>query len=116
MGYGFFSFFRPKQGVGQRTHVHQYSNKTSFDVGHIHRMRAVTGPTIRRGSTHVHRLKGETTFDAGHIHRYQSFTGPAIPTKPGFHVHRYQGTVRRAGDPLHVHRFTGTAAPARDDV
>lgn len=99
----------------QRTHVHQYSNRTSFNVGHLHNMSGTTSPTIRVGSTHIHKLSGTTSLNNKHTHYYEAVTGPAIPTRPGFHVHSYRGITRRGGRPLHVHSFEGRTAPARDD-
>ncbi|WP_353740034.1 YmaF family protein [Desulfoscipio gibsoniae] len=39
--------------------------------------------------THVHQYYNKTSFDDGHTHSYKVFTSLEIPTKPGFHVHRY---------------------------
>lgn len=110
MGYGLFNYPR------RTTHVHDYRNKTSFDVRHLHSMGGTTGPTIGFGRRHMHRLSGTTTSNAGHIHKYNSLTGSAIPVGPGLHVHRYSGTTGVNGRIPHIHRYSGVTDPARDDV
>ncbi|KAF1084798.1 YmaF family protein [Sporotomaculum syntrophicum] len=109
MGYGMFNY--PKR----RTHVHNYRNKTSFAVGHLHGMEGTTSPTIRSGRSHVHCLSGTTTFNDGHSHKYNSLTGPAIPVSPGTHVHRYNGVTASSGRVPHTHRYSGVTTPAQDD-
>ncbi|AQS59536.1 YmaF family protein [Desulforamulus ferrireducens] len=112
MGFG----FRPG---GQRppikTHVHNYRTLTSFDVWHTHGMAGVTSPTINPGPRHVHSMEGKTTLVNGHVHSYKNITGPAIPTRPGFHIHRYYGTVAIAGRLPHIHRYMGFTSEAPDD-
>lgn len=99
-----------------KTHMHTYNTRTSFDDGHTHGVAGVTSPTINPGPYHFHSMEGQTTFDDGHVHTYKNLTSYAIPTRPGFHIHRYYGTVSIAGRQPHSHRYMGVTSEAPDDI
>ena len=60
-------------------HVHFFEGVTTFDDGHVHRYRGVTGgPIPIPGGEHYHIFSGVTSFDDGHSHSYYGKTGPGI--------------------------------------
>ncbi|MFC4769392.1 YmaF family protein [Effusibacillus consociatus] len=64
---------------GVDEHVHAYDGVTTFDHGHVHRFRGVTGPAIPLpGGGHTHEFAGETSFADGHTHAYYGRTGGEI--------------------------------------
>lgn len=86
------------------SHVHPYFNRTSFDVGHYHRMKRLTGPSVYAGAGHFHRMSGRTTVDEGHSHHYANPTGLAFSSGPR-HTHGYRGVTAFAGRGPHVHTY-----------
>lgn len=102
--------------AGHGSHIHEYHNPTTSDMGHSHRMKGITGPSIKAGGSHVHRIEGQTSYDYAHTHGYQAFTGIAVPVRPGFHVHRYWGITEYSdGGQRHAHNYMGTTLQARND-
>jgi hypothetical protein len=105
-----------RQPATRGSHIHEYHNVTTNDMGHYHKMKGITGPSIKAGASHVHRIEGQTSYDFAHIHGYQAFTGIAVPVRPGYHVHRYWGiTEYSGGGQRHTHNYMGTTLQARDD-
>ncbi|RYL94293.1 hypothetical protein EWI07_05550 [Sporolactobacillus sp. THM7-4] len=60
-------------------HTHRYFTFTSFDDGHRHEIRGVTGPAVPLpDGGHYHEFSGTTTVNGAtpHSHKYAGNTSP----------------------------------------
>src|SRR5690606_32647929 len=81
---------------GRPVHIHHFSGRTSFDVGHDHGYAGRTEPAPS-GVQHTHQFFTYTTMYDGHHHEIRGVTGPAIPLPNGGHYHGFSGHTTTSG-------------------
>jgi len=91
-----------KTDFPQAPHVHDYSGRTSVDMGHFHNFSGATMVSQTAVGGHVHGYAGETLPAENHTHIMRGTSGLPISVLLG-HVHQMAGVTEVTNN--HTHSY-----------